>query len=949
MKRAMGAKFCFFTDPAKLAAQQAAEAFGPATAVSSKDRFRVTDVHQTKQGQTAVAYAACTGRICVQAVPLDGGSIETVNLILRPLKQPLFDFPYIEYFIYRGIRRDSLLKEAGKLAKPGSIPERDLVGRIEAMLNKKAAQPSSNPPPLEAYFGLDRVHSTDPAAVAGGLWGDDQPLDHLFRYRGNAEVPRVEVGSRLGEFIATSGFEVVIQSYGAQPTIGWARRAVAWIEADPVVPTASAAANYASRLQHEAIGCFVDPCPFWGMFHRGGLMIGPPKKKPNDDKILEQDALRTALFGASIFANKERVYLDVRNEVGLSYDFYGTYQDRLKIVPDDDNLPDGRVYGRAGWPLHFLDSAPQSISFRLRRDGSPVPLLFLRQDGRSAPGPKRFEKMAEAGGADWTKVVTLKRPGKSTAPPWWFVGHYLRGQVGTSAPAVAGGVFDTSGLQFGPIGDRVVGAYRQLWPDGSATAVPLDEFVTDKVIRYDGTLKDDPAHPEGSPRALSYDRMGETAYILRRDAGKDSVIMVQTRAHKRQRDPIGTWIATNPIETPSWTTDLLRSSLLKRLLSTPVSIAVPGGNVVVHSSRELLENSPFKSDLFDLTILLLTRADFDQAVQIAAPAGTPVPAPGRQHPVFLALGPTEDAITPGASYGLQWMTWDGSATVRAATAIPVYSADGIFYCSAGFDLAGLGSLAETAPAECPFAIDSPQGNFNETYKNDVPWRIVHHTAESDDTEGTIKGYNGGNFPHFTVDGGKVHQHISINRPSRALRNLKELELEERKKFHLSKEELELNKTPAEFEKLLIDKGFPNVETNQQRAIQIELIGFAGDSKDKATLTNTARLCRWIETEVKKKVGEKTEWEVKRIWPAGPPQPPTPEGHAPKFHHANYAIWENQGGHYGHSQVPENASHHWDPGYTQVEADFILNAEFTADGMLANPDHPLVQPLLNRVD
>ena len=42
---------------------------------------------------------------------------------------------------------------------------------------------------------------------------------------------------------------------------------------------------------------------------------------------------------------------------------------------------------------------------------------------------------------------------------------------------------------------------------------------------------------------------------------------------------------------------------------------------------------------------------------------------------------------------------------------------------------------------------------------------------------------------------------------------------------------------------------------------------------------------------------------------------------PGGHNRSVANWNSKGGHYGHSQVPENI--HWDPAYTALELAFVI--------------------------
>jgi hypothetical protein len=181
-----------------------------------------------------------------------------------------------------------------------------------------------------------------------------------------------------------------------------------------------------------------------------------------------------------------------------------------------------------------------------------------------------------------------------------------------------------------------------------------------------------------------------------------------------------------------------------------------------------------------------------------------------------------------------------------------------------------------------------------------PTKIVHHTTEGSSAAGAFAAFKQHRSdPHFTVDGTAIFQHIDTEDAARALRN-----------------------APG------------GVQTNRDGAIQIEVVGFAGAPKRTATLKNVARLCRWIER----------EHGVPRVWPSGPPKPAV-RGKDPGGHNRDAATWNSKSGHYGHSHVPENT--HWDPGYTAVESDYLLNAMFDADGGLTNRDDPKVAPLLAR--
>jgi hypothetical protein len=183
---------------------------------------------------------------------------------------------------------------------------------------------------------------------------------------------------------------------------------------------------------------------------------------------------------------------------------------------------------------------------------------------------------------------------------------------------------------------------------------------------------------------------------------------------------------------------------------------------------------------------------------------------------------------------------------------------------------------EEEMAVCPFATQKPITGPSGSYLGG-PFKIVHHTTEGSTAQGAFDTFEEKRSdPHFTVDSTTIFQHIDTGVAARALKN-----------------------PPG------------GVETNRDSAVQIEVVGFAGQAKSLATLKNVARLCRWIEM----------THGVPKVWPNGLPKPPH-NGHDPGGHNRNSVNWDTKGGHYGHSQVPENT--HWDPAYTAAEVDVVMS-------------------------
>lgn len=201
-------------------------------------------------------------------------------------------------------------------------------------------------------------------------------------------------------------------------------------------------------------------------------------------------------------------------------------------------------------------------------------------------------------------------------------------------------------------------------------------------------------------------------------------------------------------------------------------------------------------------------------------------------------------------------------------------------------------------AICSFAEQHPITGSSGKYTSGV-FKIVHHTTEGGSAEGAFAAFSANRSdPHFTVDSSKIYQHLDTDVAARSLRN-----------------------------------AAGGVETNRDHALQIEVVGFAGKAKNKTTLKNLARLCRWLEQ----------IHNIPPVWPAGLPKP-AKNGKDPGGHIRSTEAWAKSG-HFGHCHVPENT--HWDPAYTRVEVDYLMAAKFDSAGKIINAQDPAVVALDNQ--
>lgn len=173
-----------------------------------------------------------------------------------------------------------------------------------------------------------------------------------------------------------------------------------------------------------------------------------------------------------------------------------------------------------------------------------------------------------------------------------------------------------------------------------------------------------------------------------------------------------------------------------------------------------------------------------------------------------------------------------------------------------------------------FAVWKPISGGAGPFKGGPP-KVVWHKTQSDGAQAAFSAYKANRSdPHFTVAPDFIYQHVDTGEAARALRNR--------------------------------DGG---VHTNFDGAIQIEVVGHSGRTAPRATLDNCVRLAKALGV----------PWH----WPAGRPPKTADDGYGEANGDRHAALWDSTGGHYGHSQVPENT--HWDPAWTDEEWQYLTTA------------------------
>lgn len=168
-------------------------------------------------------------------------------------------------------------------------------------------------------------------------------------------------------------------------------------------------------------------------------------------------------------------------------------------------------------------------------------------------------------------------------------------------------------------------------------------------------------------------------------------------------------------------------------------------------------------------------------------------------------------------------------------------------------------------------------------------RAIWHTTEGPSIEAAVSAYRSHRgWPHATWDprDGRIVQHLHVDQSARSVENRA-----------------------------------GGVETNRYgKVLQIETVAHAASPFTDGPLVGVDRLIDWLRSN-----------DVPDTWPVGQPLAYGPDERRPGISPAAYGtnngtrpvgVWVTYGGHYGHSQIPEND--HGDPG--RIDIDKMLGAE-----------------------
>lgn len=402
-------KFFFFTDPDLLDPQTADQAFGPVSGQEST-QYRLTSVHTA--ATSPKVYAVCDGVLFSQEQP-NG----LLNLILVPSVQPKNGLPPVRFYIYRGVSKDSLFQGA-------IIADRttnDLTNRIweirDALVDAvdEAVSAAGTDETGAADFQAGSGPSINSLGANLNALPGSTPLETIL-YPTNAETdfqfPVVEAGWHIGTFEAgtgnTFGFEVVLENLDEVPTLADARAEELIYSVPPMPASPTDTQVFRLRNMKEHVLNYVDPCAFFGSFFEGGLHLYGHIAALS----LWGDQLYDAAFTS--YYNRNTVYLDIRNNEGYSFNYFGNYTDSVRVILNDDAPVTADINYYQDWPILALKPSDlaaatsvggtMQMGFQLPAGDNTNPLYYFSRGLTPESSPKaakhidRFVPVKESSG-----------------------------------------------------------------------------------------------------------------------------------------------------------------------------------------------------------------------------------------------------------------------------------------------------------------------------------------------------------------------------------------------------------------------------------------------------------------------------------------------------------------------------------------------------------------------
>jgi hypothetical protein len=394
--------FYFFTEPTSMADQTLPqEAFGPQQVAGSLEtHFQATSIHKAN-GKDPLAYAVCNGLIRYQA---DEKNALLLTAVLRPCQRIIEGLPIV-YFIYRGILKSSIAPNAngdliGVVVPPATHNSVNVTDRVHYFQQKINQRNGTAVVPNIQQLGAGFTA----AAAAPFTRADNDTINSIFFENTVIKAVNVDRGMILGKFHRDFfGFEIVLDGVLNEPRMFDLRKIS--VQPDPVndnlpgnIIKATDADESVNKLRREKVLYYLDPCAFYGIQYNSGVLV---KDELGAESTIREGGLVTTVLNK--FLNRNNVYIDIRNENGLSFNYYNSNPAQILFSANETTL------NRRSADNVLLRTAPAPVNYETNR----WPLKIIKKEdavvkpGSSQTGLRMALPIGEAITADTQRIVYL--------------------------------------------------------------------------------------------------------------------------------------------------------------------------------------------------------------------------------------------------------------------------------------------------------------------------------------------------------------------------------------------------------------------------------------------------------------------------------------------------------------------------------------------------------------
>ncbi|UZT99324.1 hypothetical protein ODZ84_07060 [Chryseobacterium fluminis] len=337
------ARIFLFTDPNAMVAQSSAEAFGPLSGSLGTDQYNLENKFSVTDN--APVFAVCKSLLLAQEDP---SNPELLNIALLPITVSALNNIPVKFFIYRGIKRNSLYGADGKILTVSNMRSgKNIIERIQQIQQKMNNEAGTTMAATKKYLGCE---------VSGNLY-----LEQAFFLESNTgSTPQdpnlfhpmiVDEGFEIGKFkggTTKAGFQIILDRIGYEPKLNDLRRSNDILQAPSLSATPTGEERFKDRVRKEKILAYMDCCAFFGNFYSNkASKIGVYSSGEQNMEI------KTVL---SKFYNKNTIYIDIRDDYGNSYNHYFKTHDTVRLYmknPSSSNQPvlTEMDYYNSKWPI----------------------------------------------------------------------------------------------------------------------------------------------------------------------------------------------------------------------------------------------------------------------------------------------------------------------------------------------------------------------------------------------------------------------------------------------------------------------------------------------------------------------------------------------------------------------------------------------------------------------